>query len=325
MIRFGVIGTNWITEALIEAASMAEDFVLSAVYSRTQERAEAFARKFGVEATFTDLEEMAKSDVIDAVYIASPNSIHADQAILLMKHGKHVLCEKPLASNTAEVQAMIDTAKENNVLLMEALKITLLPNFKVIQENLHKIGVVRRFTASYCQYSSRYDAYKAGTVLNAFNPAFANGSIMDIGVYCIYPLVVLFGKPKSIKANGYILESGVDGEGSIILSYPEMEAVLMFSKITNSTIASEIQGEDGNIVIDKLNPIEKVEIHYRNGEIADVSQDQQQHTMYYEVEEFIKLIQAGTYESKVNSYANSLITAEIIEESRKQMGVVFPK
>lgn len=322
MIRFGIIGTNFITESFIEAASEVKDFVLSAVYSRTQERAEEFAQKYGVKTIFTDIEEMAKSDAIDAVYIASPNSFHAEQSILLMKNKKHVLCEKPLASDTAEVKKMIETARENNVLLMEALKTTLLPNFKVIQENIHKIGVVRRFTANYCQYSSRYDAYKAGTILNAFNPAFSNGSIMDIGIYCIYPLVVLFGKPTSIKANGYILESGVDGEGSIILSYPEMEAVLMFSKITDSSMPSEIQGEDGNIVIDKMNPIEKVEIHYRNGAVENVSQ-QQQHSMYYEVEEFIKLIQAGNYESSVNSYVNSLTTAEIIEEARKQMGVLF--
>ncbi|WP_071393988.1 Gfo/Idh/MocA family protein [Bacillus tuaregi] len=323
MIRFGIIGTNWITDSFIEAAMELEDFSISAIYSRTEEKAAEFAQKYGVDRTFTDLEEMAKSNVIDAVYIASPNSFHAKQAIQFMKHKKHVLCEKPLASNSVEVKEMIQMAKENNVLLMEALKTTLMPNFKAIQENLHKVGAIRRFVASYCQYSSRYDAYKEGTILNAFNPAYSNGSIMDIGIYCIYPLVVLFGKPTSIKASGYILESGVDGEGSLLLSYPEMEAVLMFSKITDSALPSEIQGEDGSIVMKKLNPIENVEIHYRNGEIENVSKPQKKHPMFYEAEEFINLIQAGEYESKVNSYDHSFITAEIIEEARKQMGVKF--
>ncbi len=95
---------------------------------------------------------------------------------------------------------MIAAAKENHVLLMEALKSTLLPNFQAIREHLHKIGPVRRYFAGYCQYSSRYDAYKQGTVLNAFNPVFSNGSLMDLGVYCIYPMAVLFGKPEQIKA-----------------------------------------------------------------------------------------------------------------------------
>lgn len=140
MIRFGVIGTNKITDAFIQDASTLNDFTLAAVYSRTEEQATAFASKYNVQTTFTDLESMAKSALIDAVYIASPNSFHAEQAILLMEHGKHVLCEKAIASNTAELQAMIDTAKHNNVVLMEALKTTVTPNFQSIRENLHKIG-----------------------------------------------------------------------------------------------------------------------------------------------------------------------------------------
>ena len=234
MIRFGIIGTNWITESFLEAASRVDGFVLSAVYSRTEERARQFAEQYKVDNIFTSLEEMAQSKVIDAVYIASPNSLHASQACLFMQHGKHALIEKPLASNVKEVQSMIDTAKKHKVLLMEALKTTFTPNFLAIKNQLHKIGPVRRFVASYCQYSSRYDAYKKGTILNAFKPEFSNGSLMDIGIYCIYPAVVLFGAPKEIKANGYKLSSGVDGEGSLILNYDELEVVVFHSKIANS-------------------------------------------------------------------------------------------
>lgn len=85
MIRFGVIGTNWITDSFISAASEHPDFKLVAVYSRTEERAREFAEKYGVELTFTRLEDMANSDELDAVYIASPNSLHAEQAIVLME------------------------------------------------------------------------------------------------------------------------------------------------------------------------------------------------------------------------------------------------
>jgi predicted dehydrogenase len=324
VIRFGVIGTNWITEAFIEAASEIEDFKLTAVYSRTSERAKEFAGKYGVEATFTDLESMARSNEIDAVYIASPNSFHAKQAIVFMNHGKHVLCEKPIASNTSELTEMIQTAKKNNVLLMEALKSTFLPNFKIVQENLHKIGKVRRYFASYCQYSSRYDAYKEGKVLNAFNPVFSNGSLMDIGIYCIYPLVVLFGKPLDIQANGIILDSGVDGEGSILLKYEDKEAVITYSKITNSALPCEIQGENGNIIIDKIHTPEKVEIHYRDGTVEDITQHQDNKPMFYEAKEFIELIQKGQLESDINSYANSLAAMEIMDKARRQIGVVFP-
>jgi predicted dehydrogenase len=324
MIRFGIIGTNWITEELIKAARETEDFVLSAVYSRNEETANEFAAKLNIPHIFTDVESMAKSDTIDAVYIASPNSFHRNHAILCMNHGKHVLCEKPIASNTMELKEMIAVAKENKVLLMEALKSTLLPNFLAIQENLHKVGPIRRYFASYCQYSSRYDAYKQGKILNAFNPLFSNGSLMDLGIYCIYPMAVLFGRPDSIKANGIMLDSGVDGEGSILMKYEGMEAVIMHSKMTNSYVPSEIQGENGTMIIDKINTPEKVEIYYRDGTIESIIKAQPGNSMQYEVKEFMDLIKRGNLESSNNSHLNSIVTMEIMDETRRQIGIKYP-
>jgi predicted dehydrogenase len=194
----------------------------------------------------------------------------------------------------------------------------------VIRDNLYKLGEVRRFFASYCQYSSRYDAFKQGKVLNAFNPEFSNGALMDIGVYCIYPLVTLFGKPDEIKASGMLLSSGVDGEGSLLLKYKEMDAVIMYSKITDSYLPAEIQGENGTMVIDKINGPYQVKIYYRDGTIEDLTQSQTQESMYYEAVEFADLIKSGRAESDINSLSNSLTVAEIMEETRKQIGLVFP-
>lgn len=267
---------------------------------------------------------MAKSDVIDAVYIASPNSLHAEQSILFMNHGKHVLCEKSIASHTRELEKMVQAATKNKVVLMEALLSTLLPNFQAIQTNLHKIGKVRRYFASFCQYSSRYDTYKEGTILNAFNPAFSNGALMDIGVYCIYPMVVLFGEPSHVQANAILLESGVDGKGSLLLKYEDMDAVIMYSKITNSYVPSEIQGENGSIIIDKISGLTKIEIRYTDGRVEDITQPQSNETMSYEAQEFIGLIQQNQLESTVNSHTSSMTTMKIMEEARKQIGLVFP-
>jgi scyllo-inositol 2-dehydrogenase (NADP+) len=323
-IRFAVIGTNWITERFLQAALETEEFILAAVYSRTEEKGRAFAAKYADPKVYTDLVTMLQDDEIDAVYIASPNSYHVDQAILCMNHGKHVLCEKPMASNAVEVSAMIEAAKNNNVLLMEALKSTLMPNFRTVRDNLYKLGPIRRYFASYCQYSSRYDAFKQGTVLNAFNPEYSNGSLMDLGIYCLYPMVTLFGKPDCVKASGYMLSSGVDGEGSLLLSYPEMDAVIMHSKISDSYAPAEIQGENGTMIIDKINQPYDVKIHYRDGTIENVTQLQTHESMYYEAREFIDLIQCGERESAINTHANSLITAEIMQEARSQIGLRFP-
>lgn len=324
MVRLGVIGTNWITDRFISAASEAGGFELTAVYSRTKETADDFADKYQLKYTYTDLDAFASSAEIDAVYIASPNSLHAGQAILCMDHGKHVLVEKSIASNTKEVRQMIEAAKRNQVLLMEAVKTTFLPNFKAVEENLHKIGPVRRYFASYCQYSSRYDKYKEGIVLNAFNPDYSNGSLMDIGVYCIYPMVKLFGRPHSLQANAFMLDSGVDGQGSILFDYGELDGAVLYSKISNSYLPSEIQGENGSIIMDNISEPTRVEIKYKDGRSEDVTRAQKENTMYYEAREFMELISAGDIESGINTLNQSLVTAEVLEEARRQFGLVFP-
>ena len=331
-IRFGVIGTNFITDWVIAGAKQDERFELVAVCSRTQERAYEFAAKYDIPYTFTSLEEMAASPLIDAVYIATPNYLHASQSILCMKHGKHVLCEKPMASNAYEVKQMIAASRQYGVTLMEAMKPTLTPNFRVLREALPKAGVIRRYFASYCQYSSRYDKFKEGIVLNAFKPELSNGAMMDIGVYTVYPMVVLFGRPNKISASGVVLSTGTDGQGAVNFEYEGMNATVLYSKIANSSLPTEIEGEDGNFMLDKINQINRVTWQARpvasSGKgpltpVEDISAVTDKDEYYYEVAEFINLVQAGKLESEVNSHENSLITIEIIDEVRRQLGVSF--
>ena len=331
-IRFGVIGTNFITDWVIAGAKQDERFVLVAVCSRTQERANEFAAKYDIPYTFTSLEEMAASPLIDAVYIATPNYLHASQSILCMKHGKHVLCEKPMASNAYEVKQMIAASRQYGVTLMEAMKPTLTPNFRVLREALPKAGVIRRYFASYCQYSSRYDKFKEGIVLNAFKPELSNGAMMDIGVYTVYPMVVLFGRPNKISVSGVVLSTGTDGQGAVNFEYEGMNATVLYSKIANSSLPTEIEGEDGNFMLDKINQINRVTWQARpvasSGKgpltpVEDISVVTDKDEYYYEVAEFINLVQAGKLESEVNSHENSLITIEIIDEVRRQLGVSF--
>ena len=331
-IRFGVIGTNFITDWVIAGAKQDERFELVAVCSRTQERANEFAAKYDIPYTFTSLEEMAASPLIDAVYIATPNYLHASQSILCMKHGKQVLCEKPMASNAYEVKQMIAASRQYGVTLMEAMKPTLTPNFRVLREALPKAGVIRRYFASYCQYSSRYDKFKEGIVLNAFKPELSNGAMMDIGVYTVYPMVVLFGRPNKISASGVVLSTGTDGQGAVNFEYEGMNATVLYSKIANSSLPTEIEGEDGNFMLDKINQINRVTWQARpvasSGKgpltpVEDISAVTDKDEYYYEVAEFINLVQAGKLESEVNSHENSLITIEIIDEVRRQLGVSF--
>lgn len=332
-IRFGVVGTNFITDWVIAGAREDERFELAAVCSRTQERGAEFAAKHNIPHIFTSLEDMVQSDVIDAVYIASPNYKHAEQSILAMRHGKHVLCEKPLASNAREARQMVEASKQYGVTLMEAMKSTLSPNFLAAKQHLHRIGTPRRYFASFCQYSSRYDKFKEGIVLNAFRPELSNGAMMDIGVYTLYPLIALFGRPQSINAQGVVLSSGVDGQGAVNMQYDGFNATVLYSKIANSQLPAEIEGEDGNIIIDRIQTPVDVRFyprqapasgHEKRAEGESLSAPETHNEYFYEVEEFINLIEQGRLESDINSHDCSIATMEVIDEVRRQLGVHYP-
>ena len=320
MINFAVIGTNWITEEFVRGTFINNDLKLAAVYSRTLSRAQTFAEKFNVQQSFDNLQTLSQSDCIEAVYIASPNSLHFEQALLMLNSGKHVICEKPLASNIQQVEMLYQAATANNVILFEAYKTAHLPNFTQIKNNLNKIGTLRKAHIHYCQYSSRYQRYLDGENPNTFNPAFSNGSIMDIGYYCIAFTVALFGKPKKIQADAVLLDSGVDGCGSVLLNYGDFSVTIDHSKISNSSLQSEIQGEQGNILITGISLCEQVTL------ITDTAQDltlpQHKNSMVEEGSFFAKQIREGKMDQTTVQRAK--ITSAVITEIRRLTSVKFP-
>ncbi|MGY0157106.1 Gfo/Idh/MocA family protein [Edwardsiella tarda] len=322
MIRLAIIGTNWITRRFVDAALSCGQYRLSAVYSRSLEQASAFAADYGATCCFDSLEALARSDEVDAVYVASPNALHCPQTLLMLSHGKHVICEKPLASNYAEAQRAFDCARANGVVLFEAFKTAYLPNFEVVRRTLPRLGRLRKAFLNYCQYSSRYPRYLNGENPNTFNPAFSNGSIMDIGFYCLASGVALFGEPQRISAGATLLESGVDAHGHVVMNYPGFEALLFHSKVSDSALASEIQGEEGSLVIEHLSQCQRVTLVPRGGVAQEIGVWQCENTMEYEAQHFARLIREGNVSHA--GVARALCTARLLDEIRRQTGVVFP-
>ncbi|RKS86981.1 putative dehydrogenase [Orbus hercynius] len=322
MINLAVIGSNWISDKFIAAALQTGEYKLVAVYSRHYQTATEFASKYAVDTVFTDLAALASSAKVEAVYIASPNSLHFEQAKLMLENGKHVICEKPLASNAEQVNALIAIAKRHHRVIFEALKIFYLPNYDVVKQFLPKLGKIRKVFLSYCQYSSRYARYLNGENPNTFNPQFSNGSIMDIGVYPLNFAVGLWGKPNHINAQASLLASGVDAHGTVLMNYGEFDVVICHSKVSDSHIPSEIQGEEGALIIEHLSVGEKVMYKPRQGEWQDITLPQHDNTMYYEAKQFAVLCQHVAVDH--SGLHLSLTTAELLTEIRRQTGIVFP-
>ncbi len=322
MIRFAIVGTNWITRQFIDAAHESGKMKLSGVYSRQQQQADAFVADYPCKLTFTSLDELANSSEIDAVYIASPNALHCEQAMLFMSHGKHVICEKPMCSNLREAEAMIACARQHQVVLFEAFKTASLPTFLQLQKTLPQLGKLRKALFNYCQYSSRYQRYLDGENPNTFNPRWSNGSIMDIGYYCLASAVALWGAPQQVKAQASLLESGVDAHGVVVLSYGDFDVTLLHSKVSDSVIPSEIQGEAGSLVIEKISECQQLRFIPRGGESLNLMQPQHINTMLYEAQAFAQRVENGEVEHP--ALETSRITAQLLTEIRRQTGVVFP-
>ncbi|EGU32031.1 NAD-dependent oxidoreductase [Vibrio ichthyoenteri ATCC 700023] len=327
MIRLAVIGTNWISDQFIEAALFTQRYQLSAIYSRSIQSAQQFALKYQTQSNtpllFDDLQKLADSDLIDAVYIASPNALHASQAILLLQAGKHVICEKPLAATDILAQRMFEVAEKNQVVLCEAFMSPHTPNFKILQSQLNQIGRLTKAVITYCQYSSRYPKYLAGEMPNTFNPAFANGSIMDIGFYCLASAVALFGEPRRVRAEAQLLASGVDGSGSVMLSYDDFEVVLQHSKTSDSLLPSEFQGEEGVLQMQMISIGKQITKTLRGQATQDLSVAQHANPMIYEALDFAEQIVNNQIDLAAKE--RSLVVAKLLTEIRRQTGVVFPK
>lgn len=324
MINIAVIGTNWISEKFIQAAQYSNQFQLSAIYSRQLDSAKSFAKEYQASSCsyYDNLDELGADQQVDAVYIASPNSLHCEQAILMMEQGKHVICEKPLASNIDQVKRMYEVAKENNVVLFEAFKTEFLPNFEELKMRLASIGTLRSVHLSYCQYSSRYQKYLNGENPNTFNPAFSNGSIMDIGFYSVAAAISLFGKPDKVQASAKLLDSGVDGHGTVIFEYPNFIVSIQHSKVSDGNIASEIQGEDGFILIKDFSECTGFVVQRRDGNPQSVSVEQEENSMIYEAIAFAEQVRDGVINQAYMQ--RSLEVAEVLTDIRRQTGVVFP-
>lgn len=323
-MKYGTVGTSIITNNFIEAAREQGSLTLVGVYSREEEKAKDFAKQNGAAYYYTDLEEMAKSDKLDCVYIASPNSLHFEQVKLFLEHKKHVICEKPIFSNLKELHAAYEVAKENDVFLFEAMRNLYMPGFQSLKENVEKVGKLRSAIWSYSKYSSRYNKVRNGEEPNIFSRKFSGGALVDLGVYPLSAAIALFGRPDQVSYSPVIIDTGVDGGGTLVLRYPEFICTILCSKITTTYNLSEIQGEDGTIIINDIGSFSEVklkDIHTLEEEV--IFENQSHHDMYYEIDQFVQIIQSDDQEKYQTIQTISQEVLRITEKVRKENGIIF--
>ena len=324
MLNFGTIGTSSITTKFIGASQLSDKLNLTSVYSRNKKNANAFAVEYGASFIFDDLEEMANSPEIDAVYIASPNSLHYEQAKLFIQNKKHVICEKPIFSNLRELEEIFQLAEENGVYILEAIRNIHSPNFKQLKKNLSNAGVIRSAILQYIKYSSRYDQFLAGEEPNIFSTAFSGGALVDLGVYPIFLAAGLFGEPNGISYHPVKLRNGIDGSGTLVLTYDGFVCTILCSKIAQSYAPNEIHGEKGTFILDNSAPITSIEfIEHSFMKKEQISIPQEENDMVYEIEEIVSIIENNEKAKYEELKELSRLVLKITETARKQNGIVF--
>lgn len=326
MVRYATIGTGWITEAFIKAASRVDGLRLTAVYSRNNEKARSFALKHNAKLAFTDIEDMASSQEIDAVYIASPNLLHFEQSMLFLKHKKHVICEKPVALSKEQAELMISTAHENGVIFMEAIMSLHTPQLDIVKRAVNEIGKISLIRIDYSQLSSKYPLLLSGENPNIFNIDMKTGCIMDIGIYCVYLLLALFPNYSNVVSSAVRLPSTLDLCGTSTFLYDDMLAVLTYSKIADTAVATEIQGSEGTITIERVSVLERISLVKKVGAATTTvlfEESADTLPMQYEAQSFYNYI-TGIGMSKY-SYLNKLCidVADTLKTIREKSGVSF--
>ena len=326
MLRFGTIGSGWIADEYIHGAKDSGLWELTAVYSRTQERAAAYAKQHGAKHAFTNLEEMAASDVLDAVYIASPNAFHYEQAKLFLEHGKHVICEKPLCAQARKVWELQQIAKDRGLVYLEAIMFLHLPQRKLLEDALGQLGQITLVKLDFCQRSSKLDRYLEGELPNIFNPAMETGALMDLGVYCVYPALALFGEPESFTVEPQMMESGADGAGIVTMRYPDKLVTLTYSKLGQAGANSDFQGTDGTLSVESISRIAGLSLWRKDGTTEQLYGDDEKYKlMGWEAKDFYRYI--SDPEGSAQEYAVcsdlSLRVSSFMERVRKEGKILF--
>jgi len=323
-MKIGTIGTGNIAKEILRCVEMLEQSSCEAVYSRSFDTGKSFAESFHIDTVYTSLDDLMRDSRIDTIYIASPNSLHFEQAKAALEHGKHVLLEKPMTATVSQAKYLFELAEQNGCFLLEAITNQSLPNFHAARRLLPQIGRIKIVQCSYSQYSSRYDALLRGETPNIFNPAFEGGALADLNIYNIYFVIGLFGSPKHIAYYPNRHVNGVDLSGIAILEYPDFICSCEAAKDTWGENLAQIQGERGFISIkDGCNWLSEATLETKTDRQIINEQTAEKH-WFYHLRDFERIIQEKDIKEYQRRKRLSLAVVETLQRARLSAGIQYP-
>lgn len=319
--KWGIIGLGKIAHNFAKDLMLVPEAELCAVASTSLERAKEFAHQFHAKAYYGNYDELFSDPTIEIIYIATLHPDHFEWSIKAMKHGKSVLCEKPLGMNRHQVATMIATAKAEAVFFMEALWTRFNPAYVQTRKWIAagKIGAIRYINASFSFY-----ALDRGSDSRILNLEKGGGALLDIGIYPVFLAYSILGIPSRIHSSAIQLNNGVDVQNSMIFDYPEAQAVLHSSFSNNEQMTAKICGTDGEFYLGpRWHEAQTLRCVQKEKEVCH-SFELLGRGYSYEIQEAHKCLQNNVLESDLWSHQNSLDMAKIMDAIREQCGIYYP-
>lgn len=325
IIRWGILGCGHIAKKFAADLLLIDDAKLVAVGSRSMEKARAFADAFPVEHLHDSYEALASNPAVDVIYIATPHSLHSENTLLCLEHGKAVLCEKPFALNSQQARVMIEKAREKKVFLMEALWSKFLPQYERLQQLLKegKMGTIKSVLVNF--------GFRPLPPISPrlYDPALGGGSIMDIGIYNAFLALSILGKPDAIEATMTPAATGVDEQCAVLFKYHNGAMAQLFCTFaTDLATEADICGTAGRLRLttrffDTAARLEWYPGRLDTREEIDVPKAAG-FGYHYEARHVNDCLRKGLTESPVMSFADTLLLMEVLDNIRTAAGIHYP-
>lgn len=321
-LRWGILATGGIAHAFSRDLRTA-GMDLQAVGSRSPESGERFAAEFAVPRVHSSYEDLVSDPDVDIIYVSTPHPLHAENAILALEHGKHVLVEKPFTLTGAEAAAVRDAARGNALLAMEAMWTRYLPHMIRVRELVDSgaLGDVRAVLADHTQQISTDPANR----LN--NLALGGGSLLDLGIYPVSFAWDILGAPTTINASATIGATGVDDEVATIFTHASgaLSTSLSASHAAGPNTA-HIVGTEARIDIDKVwySPT-TFRLVAPDGAVLEAYESHiEGRGMQYQALAAERYIASGQNDSDILPLDETVAIMDTLDEIRRQICLVYP-
>lgn len=317
----GIIGTGWIAEQMAKTLAPLAGYECLAVASRTQAKAEAFAKQFGIARAYGSYEAIAADPDVELIYIATPHSHHFQNAMMCIEHGKPVLCEKAFTANAREAIELIDFAHQRKVFITEAIWTRYMPlSLKVI--DLVKSGAIGRpytLSANLC--------YPNDKLNRMYNPELCGGALLDLGVYTLNFAAMIFGD-NPLQTTGVCtkFDTGVDDQETITQFFSDKRMASLFcSQYPRSDRKGIISGDGGYIVVENINCPEiarQYDLDYKL--VAEYPAPEHITGYEYQVIASFEAMDKGWIESPYMPHVETIRIMQLMDKLRQDWDVRYP-